>query len=651
MRRTVNICFLAAVVMLSGCGSSTGPGDEASSTVLTPRGPVSMDENDYPVFPDADAGADPAVSAEDGGAGFTGEGWQTNTDFDLIGDPRAVKGGSFTQHQIDFPGTLRTEGPDIILWNQHVEGMVYEPLLSLHPTTLEYIPALATHWQISDDQMTYRFRINPNARFSDGEPVTAEDVAASWEFRMDPNIQAPMNRIVFEKYEQPIVESKYIVRVESNELNWRNFLYISTMTILPAHIIRTLKDDDYLTDWNFKMFPGSGPYIVNEDDVEQGKSITIRRRKDYWAENDRANVGLYNFDEIRDVIVRDETLAFEMLKRGDLDFFFVIRAQMWVEELEFDRIQRGLIQKRKVFNHDPQGMGGLAMNMRRPPFDDIRVRQAMNNLYNRGQMIEKLFYDEYLPQNSYYPGGVYENPDNPENLYDPERALALLGEAGWDSRDSQGRLVKNGQPLNLELVYYSNTQEPYLTVFQEDLRRVGIGLNLRLVTFATLVKLLDERRFDFVTLAYNGLLFPNPETSVHSSLADQENSNNITGIKDARIDEILGAYDKMFDVEERIAAIQEIDGIMADTYPFVLSWYAPYQRFVFWNKFGTPPGYISRIGDYSDPIAFWWVEPGKEQAIAAAMRDESLTLDVGETDNRYWLDFSGMDVATPKNNQ
>ena len=204
------------------------------------------------------------------------------------------------------------------------------------------------------------------------------------------------------------------------------------------------------------------------------------------------------------------------------------------------------------------------MNMRTPPFDDIRVRRAMNHLYNRGQMIEKLFYNEYLPQNSYYPGGVYENSNNPQNLYDPERAIALLAEAGWNSRDSRGRLTKNGQALNLELVYYSKNQEPYLTVFQEDLRRVGIGLNLRLVTFATLVKLLDERRFDFVTIAYSGLLFPNPETSVHSSLADQENSNNITGIQNTRIDEILERYDQMFEVGERIAAIQEIDGYFTD---------------------------------------------------------------------------------------
>jgi microcin C transport system substrate-binding protein len=599
-----------------------------------------MDKSDYSVFPDADVGADQSVSAEDGGAGFVGEGWDTNTDFDLIGDPHAVKGGSFTKHEIDFPGTLRTEGPDTILWNQQVAGMVYETLLGLHPTTLETMPGLATHWQVSEDGMTFSFRLNPNARFSDGEPVTSEDVVASWEFMMNPDIQAPMNRITFDKFATPVAETKYIVSVEAKDLNWRNFLYFSqSMFIYPEHVLSTLKGDAYLQDWNFKMFTGSGPYEVLEEDVEKGQSITIRRRADYWAENHRGNVGVYNFDEIRNVIVRDENLAFEMLKRGDLDFFFVNRAQMWVEELNFERVQRGLIQKRKVFNHNPNGTAGLAMNTRVEPFSDIRFRQALHHLYNRGQMIEKLFYNEYLPQNSYYAGGVYENPDNPENLYDPEKALGLLVEAGWDQRDSQGLLIKNGEPLNIELVYYSKTQETYLTVFQEDLRRVGIGLNLRLVTFATLVKLLDERRFGLLSIGYNGLLFPNPETSYHSSLADQDNTNNITGLKNARIDAILGDYDEMFDVEERIAAIREIDGILAENYLFILSWYGPYHRFVFWNKFGMPEGTVTRVGDYDDPITLWWHDPEKQQALAGAMRDESITLEAGPLEDRYWLSF------------
>ena len=638
MFRTAYICLFAATLVLTACGSGE-PEEGSSLTAMTPRGPVSMDKNDYPVFPNLDAGADPAVSAEDGGAGFTGEGWSTNTDFDFIGDPRAVKGGRFTKHQIDFPGTLRTEGPDVILWNQHSAERIYETLLSLHPTTLEYLPNLATHWQVSEDQMHFQFRINPNARYSDGEPVTAQDVVRTWEFLLDPNIQAPANAVTFGKFNKPIAESKYIVSVEAKDLSWRNFLYFSqSMFIFPTHVLDTLEGDDYVTDWNFKMFPGSGAYIIHEDDVDRGQSITLTRRDDFWAKDARANVGLYNFNELHDVVVRDENLAFEMVKRGDLDFFFVLRAQQWVEETDFDRVQRGLVRKRKIFNNEPQGRAGIAMNTRKAPFDDIRVRQALNKLYNREQLIEKLFFNEYTPQNSYFPGGVYENPDNPKNLYDPETALSLLAEAGWDSRDSQGRLVKSGQPLELEIVYYSNTQEPYLTVYQEDLRRIGITLNLRLVTFATLVKLLDELNFDMVTLGYNGLLFPNPETSFHSSLADESNSDNITGFKNARVDEILDEYDSMFDVEERIAAIREVDGIVAKSYHWILSWYGA-SRFVYWNKFGTPEGYISRIGGYSDPLSMWWIDPEKEQALAEAMADESIQLEVGETEDRYWLSF------------
>jgi len=183
MRKISSICLLTGSFLALSCGYLTDIGGGGSSTDLQPRGPVSLDKNDYPVFPDADAGADSSVSAEEGGKGFTGEGWETNTDFDFIGDPRAVKGGLLREAMSDFPGTLRIVGPESnTMLNSMLGGMVYETLLSLHPTTLEYIPALATHWQISPDKVTYRFRINPNARWADGQPVTAEDVVASWNF-------------------------------------------------------------------------------------------------------------------------------------------------------------------------------------------------------------------------------------------------------------------------------------------------------------------------------------------------------------------------------------------------------------------------------------------------------------------------------------
>ena len=115
-------------------------------------------------------------------------------------------------------------------------------------------------------------------------------------------------------------------------------------------------------------------------------------------------------------------------------------------------------------------------------------------------MIEKLAFNQYLPQNSYYPGGVYENPANPKNAYDPQAAVALLAEAGWKDRDAQGRLVKNGQPLVVEMLYATQGFEPYLTTYQEGLRRVGITLNLRLITHETQFQMMNQRRFQMTLM-------------------------------------------------------------------------------------------------------------------------------------------------------
>src|SRR6185436_17354489 len=120
------------------------------------------------------------------------------------------------------PGTLRVEGPESnTQLNYMIHPMVYESLLSVHPTTLDYIPALASHWQVSADKLTYRFRIDPNARWSDGQPVVADDVLATWDFMMDKGLQSPSNQLVFGKFDRPVAESKYIVRVHSKQLNWR----------------------------------------------------------------------------------------------------------------------------------------------------------------------------------------------------------------------------------------------------------------------------------------------------------------------------------------------------------------------------------------------------------------------------------------------
>jgi len=639
-----------ALAITAGCGRGSAPESGSGGTTPAARsGPVSMNKADYPVFPDADSGADPSVPAEEGGKGFTGIGWETNTDFDLIGDPRALKGGVLRDWVLSFPGTLRMAGPE---WNTSVNysisSMVYENLLSLHPTTLHYMPSIATHWQIAPDKLTFRFRINPNARFSDGAPVTSEDVVASWLFHTDKTLQDLYFYTQYNKLEKPVAESKYIVRMKAKESGWRNFEFASTMRIFPAHILKTVDGAAYLRDYNFKLLPGTGPYVVNESGIQKGKSVTISRRKDYWAETYRANVGSYNFDSIQLSVVRDENLAFEMFKKGDLDTFVVNRAKVWVEELNYDNFQRGVLIKREIFNSYPAVLSYMAFNTRRAPWDDVRLRKAMALLLNRELMIQKLFYNKYLPTNSFFPGTPYENPNNAKNPYNPTEAFKLLAEAGWKDRDSQGRLTKNGRPLQVELMYSNQQSETYLTPYQEDLRKAGITLNLRLVNPETRFKLMMQRQFEMVLGAWGaGSVFPDPRPEYHSSTADIENTNNISRFKDKRIDEICDKYDAESDPGRRAALLQELDGILTSQYQYILTWYSPAERIAYWNKFGMPKGTFSSVGNAEGSLGLgpgipqlWWIDPEQSQRMQRAMRDSSIKLEAPPVEDRYWQEYA-----------
>jgi microcin C transport system substrate-binding protein len=289
----------------------------------------------------------------------------------------------------------------------------------------------------------------------------------------------------------------------------------------------------------------------------------------------------------------------------------------------------------------------MGFNMRRKPFDDIRVRKALALLLRRDQIIEKLFYGLYKPVNSYFPATVYENPTNPKNDYNADEALKLLADAGWKDHDSQGRLVRNGQPLQVELIYARQVFEPWLTVYQEELRRVGITLNLRLVTFETAFKLEMQRQFDFVVGAWGvGSPFPSPRPEYHSETADVENTNNISGLKDKRVDDVIEKYDVSFDPKERIDLLKQLDGLLTGEYQYVLRWYDPAQRIAFSNRFGMPTGTFSRIGDYIGSFApgipqLWWIDPDKVEKFNQAMRDNSMKLEIPPVDDNYWQDQFG----------
>ncbi|MBE2228143.1 MAG: ABC transporter substrate-binding protein [Ignavibacteria bacterium] len=634
------LVLIVTSALFVSCGKSTKPKKQIDTK------PVSIKQFDTP------PGADPSVPPEQGGEGFTGEGWQTAVNYNVAGDSNAIKGGSFTMRIPDFPNTLRIVGKDANSYvNNLMEiGLIYEGLLSQDPVTEEWIPALATHWKVSDDKKTFWYRINPNARWADGKPVTAEDVVATWKLQVDPGILEAYSNILYGTYEQPVAESKYIVSVKTKEENWRQFLYFSgAMRILPAHYVGNLKGSEYLEKYQFDMIPGSGPYVLLKEDINKGQSVTFRRRSDYWAEKERFNIGTNNFDAIKLDVIQDESLAFEKFKKGDIDVYSVNRAQWWAERFDFDEFKRGLVARYRVFNENPNGVQGLVFNMRKPPFDDIRIRKAVTYLWDRNKFNEKLFFNSYMPEYSYYPGTVYENPNNPKIGFSLDSARILLEEAGWKDKNSEGYLVKDGKVFELDLPFDGGPgQERYLTIFQEDLKKAGIKLNLKQIDGTTRFKLGNERNFTILVTAWTGLRTPNPESSLKSNTADAPNTTNWPGIKDARIDELCDLYNKTYDKKERIKIVREIDGIASNYFGYGFGWYAPYQRIAFHNKFSYPEWILPRTNDYLFTCILWYYDPEKAAEYDAVKADPNKKMEIMPEDQKYWIKVKEQEEASGK---
>lgn len=626
---SILVILIAFVFCLSSCGKSEKPKKKFDTK------PVSIKQFDTP------PGADPTVSAELGGKGFKGEGWETNVNYNILGNPKAVKGGSLIMSIPAFPATLRIIGKDFNSdFNSTMEDMVYESLVNLDPVTDEYIPRLATHWKISDDKMTFKFRINPDARWADGKPVTSDDVIATWKLVVDPGILEPYYNELYGSYEQPVAESRYIVSIKSKKLNWRQFYYLGySLKILPAHIISNLTGKEFLEKYQFEFIPGSGAYLIDKNDIKKGESVMIRRRSDYWGEKEKFATGLYNFDLVRFEVVPDENIGLEKFKKGEIDVLLVNRASVWAEKFNFEEFERGLITRRKIYTETPAVFSGIAMNMRKPPLDDIRIRKAFAFLYDREKYNEKFFFKSYTPIYSYFPGTVYENPSNPKIKFSIDSAQRLLTEAGWKDKNKDGYLVKDGKILEFELPFLKG-QDRYFTIYQEDLKKVGIKINLKEIDLPTVQKLGGERNFSLLPINFGGLRVPNPENSLMSKVADEQGSLNIPGIKNSRIDELCAAYDTTFNIDARIKILREIDLLGCNEFGIVLGWYGPYQRVAFQNKFGFPDGILARDLETITVIPYMWFnDPEKAYEYDAAVTDKNKTLQKGEEENKYWLDL------------
>ncbi len=503
--------------------------------------------------------------------------------------------------------------------SSEVFGLMYETLLGMDPITLEYVPGLAARWSISADKKTYTFFLDKRARWSDGKPVTAADVKWTFDAIMDPKNMTGPHKVSLARFSSPKVLDATTIRFTAREVHWKNLMALGDFLILPSHVFA---GKDFNKE-NFSFPVVSGPYRMGA--LKQGVSLTMERRADWWNRVSPSSKGVYNFDRIVYLFYEERENAFEAFKKGSFDLYPVYTARMWVKETTGESFDRNWIVKQRVHNSHPLGFQGFAMNMRRFPFNDVRVRKAMALLLDRPKMNATLMYNQYFLQNSYFQD-LYPSPSacpNPQTPFDKAAARKLLAEAGFRTNPKTGILEKGGKPFRFQFLEREQSSEKFLSIYQEDLKDVGISMEIVRKDWAAWMNDMEHFGYDMTWASWGAGLFKDPESMWSSREADRPAGDNITGFKDPRVDALIAKQKTIFDVAARHAICREIDKIIFAQYPYALLWNIDYVRLLHWNRPATPDWVLTKYGDESSAETLWWSDPDNEAAFSDAMRKKT----------------------------
>jgi microcin C transport system substrate-binding protein len=534
-----------------------------------------------------------------------------------LASPHAVAGGEVNIFAHQYPQSFNYY-LDNNVFTAELFGNMFESLLSVDGVTAEYVPGLASSWTISDDKKVFTFKIDERAKWSDGTPVTAHDVVFTFETVLDPKNLTGPHKVGLDYFDKPVALDDKTVQFTAREVHWRNLGIASGMNILPKHVMEG-------KDFNKIMFEFpvvSGPYRMGE--VSEGRFVKMERRDDWWARELPRNQYTANFQTLTHRFFTDPENAYESFRRGTIDIFPVYVSRLWMKETSGQRFDQNWIVKQKIYNYNPIGFQGFAMNMRRAPFDDLRVRKALAHLLDREKLNSTIMYNQYFLHKSYFED-LYddEHPcQNPEFDFSKEKARALLEEAGWKANPETGLLEKDGKPFVITFLTRDANSDKFLAVFGEDLKDVGITLKIDRKDWAAWTKDMDEFNYDMTWAAWGSGLFKDPESMWHSKEADRPSGNNITGFRSEEVDAMIDRQKSMFDVNERNELFREIDAIIAKEVPYVLLWNINYTRLLYWNKFGTPEHVLSKYGDERSAYSLWWYDEDAAQELTEAMAED-----------------------------
>ena len=553
-------------------------------------------------------------------------------------NPEAPKGGSIA---FAGQGTFDSLNPHILkgavpegLWGRSVpfwSNNVWESLLVRNwdePFTL--YGHLAEFVEVPDDRSWVEFTMNPDARFSDGEPVTAADVVFSFNLLKTKGRPAGWREKIAKVEERPGGKVRFVF---GEGYDREMPLLVGLMPIMPEHAT----DFEAFDQTSLEKFIGSGPYTI--DRVDPGKTVTLKRNPDYWGKDQPAKRGFDNFDEVRIEYFRDANTIFEAFKKGLFDINLEADTTRWSTGYDFPAAKDGRVALETFETGTPQGMNGFVFNQRNPIFQDIKVREALTYFLDFEWMNRSLFEGKYRRTGSYFQGselsalgrpasageravlapfpdavredvmeGTYAPPTSDGSGHDRNnlrKGVDLLTEAGYERQGSKLVHAETGMSLAFEMLVRDAAEERLALAYQQALRIVGIDMSVRQVDSAQYwERILNTRQFDMMRWIYTASLSPGSEQLGRWSKIDAKTFGqlNFAGVSnpavDAMIEALLGAKTQ----EEFVDAVRAYDRVLMSGFHVVPLFHSPEQWVAYWTRLKHP----EQTSLYGVQPMTWW---------------------------------------------
>jgi len=625
------LILMGTALMLSACGGESEQLTETSDRDITAEAQAYYDAN--PDFFSFKTSADIPSDLD----------WVNGSQLPDIGSPEAKKGGTQYEFTSDFPVTLRVVGPDANgEFRRFILDYVSMSLAHAHPNDFDLYPGIATEWAVGDDKRTVYARINPAARVTDGESITADDFVFGFFFYRTEYIVAPWyNNYYSTKFTNVTKYDDHTISITMAEAKPDVAFRALSVAPVPQHFYSEL-GDDFVERYQWRFVPHAGAYEIRPENVNMGTNLVMTRVQDWWAKDLKYWRNRYNPDRINFTVIRDTAKVFEAFKRGDIDNFKIRTAEYWYENLPDDDpdVANGYVHKYEFYNGGPRSNWGLWLNTARAPLDNLDVRLGIQYASNFDLVMDRYFRGDYVRLDHGQVGyGEWSNDEVKARPFDITKAEEHFAKAGYTRRGPDGILINEaGERLAVTLSTHYERYRDVFTILREEAAKAGLDFRLEMLDTAAGSRKASEKQHEIYFIGYNiGLeMYPRYWDWYHSDNAYEDaflddgsvvpgreikvQTNNLMSFADPQMDKLIDQYVQSDDQDEMVSLAHRMTRLAHEQAAFVPGFVEPFYRHANWAWVRWPDDFNLRYSSYAEDYFVHWIDTDMKEATLAARR-------------------------------